>query len=233
MITPTVGRVIWYRPGSNDDTMVLMGVDKAIPQPLAAFVIAVHPDGLINLHIIDSVGSTHTRYNVKILADHDAVDHDSARYGYAQWMPYQIGQAKAHENPFKIGASPLPELNKDFLLVGQDRGLSAADIARVCHEVNRGYCEALGEEQPSWENAPQWQKDSAMLGVKLHTSNPDAGAEASHESWLKQKVADGWEYGPVKVPSIKQHPCMVPFNQLPPAQQAKDYIFRAVVHALT
>jgi hypothetical protein len=45
-------------------------------------------------------------------------------------------------------------------------------IARVCHEVNRAYCESLGDmSQPSWEDAPQWQKDSAMLGVKLHTEN--------------------------------------------------------------
>ena len=39
-------------------------------------------------------------------------------------------------------------------------------------------------------------------------------------------------YGPVKDLDAKQHPCMVPFEQLPVEQQAKDYIFRAVVHAL-
>jgi len=106
------------------------------------------------------------------------------------------------------------------------------DIARVCHEVNRAYCQALGDmSQPSWDDAPQWQKDSAMLGVALHV-NQDAGPEASHESWMSQKVADDWKYGPVKDPEKKEHPCMVPFDQLPREQQAKDYIFRAVVHAL-
>ena len=111
--------------------------------------------------------------------------------------------------------------------------MNAADIARVCHEVNRGYCAALGDHtQPAWEDAPQWQKDSALLGVKLHITTPDAGPEASHASWMAQKVAEGWTYGPYKDPENKRHHCIVPFERLPPEQQAKDFIFRAVVHAL-
>ena len=106
-------------------------------------------------------------------------------------------------------------------------------VARVCHEVNRAYCQALGDtSQPPWESAPEWQRESALVGVRLHRDNPDASPAASHESWLAHKRADGWTYGPVKNPSKKEHPCMVQFTQLPPEQQAKDYIFRAVVHAL-
>ena len=106
-------------------------------------------------------------------------------------------------------------------------------IARVAHEVNLAYCQALGDySQLAWDDAPQWQRDSAMLGVALHTENPDAGPQASHESWMEQKVRDGWTYGPEKKPELKQHPCMRPFDELSQAQQAKDYIFRAVVHAL-
>ena len=106
------------------------------------------------------------------------------------------------------------------------------DIARVCHEVNRAYCEALGDmSQPTWHDAPQWQKDSAMLGVTLHIEN-DVGPEASHESWMAQKLADGWAFGEIKDPVAKTHPCILPFEHLPMAQQAKDFIFRAVVHSL-
>jgi hypothetical protein len=111
--------------------------------------------------------------------------------------------------------------------------MSPEQVARVAHEVNRAYCQALGDDsQPAWEDAPQWQRDSAMLGVKLHTENPDAGPQASHESWMAQKVAEGWVYGPEKRPDLKQHHCIVPFDQLPREQQAKDYLFRGVVHAL-
>ena len=106
------------------------------------------------------------------------------------------------------------------------------EIARVAHEVNRAYCQSLGDfSQPAWEDAPEWQRSSAKLGVELHTSG-DFGPEASHESWMKQKIEDGWVYGPEKNPEAKTHPCIVPFDQLPREQQAKDFIFRAIVHAL-
>lgn len=106
-------------------------------------------------------------------------------------------------------------------------------VARVAHEVNRAYCAALGDHsQPAWRDAPQWQKDSAMMGVALHTDHPDADAAASHDSWRAQKIADGWTYGPNKDPANKKHPCIVRFEELSVEQQAKDFIFRGVVHAL-
>lgn len=108
----------------------------------------------------------------------------------------------------------------------------ALRIAKVCHEVNRAYCQALGDHsQKPWLIAPQWQKDSAVAGVMLHM-NANATPEASHVAWSKQKVADGWVYGETKDEVKKTHPCLVPFSKLPKEQQAKDFIFRAVVHAL-
>lgn len=95
--------------------------------------------------------------------------------------------------------------------------MNREQIARVCHEVNRAYCEALGDmSQPAWEDAPQWQRDSAMMGVNLHCDN-NVGPEASHESWMAQKVSEGWVYGPVKDPEAKTHHCIVPFDMLPGA----------------
>ena len=106
-------------------------------------------------------------------------------------------------------------------------------IARVAHEINRAYCASLGDaSQPAWEEAPEWQRASALAGVDMHLANPDATPEQSHESWLAQKVADGWTYGPVKDAEKKQHPCCVPYADLPAEQKAKDYLFRGVVHAL-
>lgn len=106
------------------------------------------------------------------------------------------------------------------------------EIARVCHEVNRAYCQALGDNsQPAWDDAPEWQRSSARMGVDLHLSG-DFGAAASHFAWMRQKLDEGWKYGPVKDAEKKEHPCIVPFSELPREQQAKDFIFRAVVHAL-
>jgi RyR domain len=105
-------------------------------------------------------------------------------------------------------------------------------IAKICHEANRAYCAALGDHsQPTWADAPDWQKQSAITGVKFIINNPDASPSASHDSWLAEKKRDGWRYGEVKDPVAKTHPCYVPYDQLPMEQRAKDYIFGAVVRA--
>lgn len=105
-------------------------------------------------------------------------------------------------------------------------------IAELCHEVNRAYCQALGDmSQPTWAEAPDWQKDSAKAGVALHMLG-DYGPEMSHISWMQDKVNAGWIYGPIKDPERKQHPCLIPFSQLPKEQQAKDFIFRAIVSTI-
>ncbi|MCL6401897.1 hypothetical protein EXT66_11560 [Pectobacterium carotovorum subsp. carotovorum] len=105
------------------------------------------------------------------------------------------------------------------------------NIERTAHEVDRAYCAALGDHsQPAWDDAPDWQKDSAIEGVVFHL-NGDHPPEASHNKWLEFKKQDGWKYGPVKDAEKKEHPCFVPYDQLPKEQQVKDYLFRAVVHA--
>lgn len=111
--------------------------------------------------------------------------------------------------------------------------MTTTDIAQVAHELNKAYCESIGDNsQPSWENAPEWQKSSAINGVQFHIDNPDAKPSHSHESWLKQKEDEGWKYGEVKDPSKKEHPCFVPYDQLPTEQKSKDFIFRQTVHSL-
>lgn len=106
-------------------------------------------------------------------------------------------------------------------------------IASVCHAANAAYCRSLGDEsQPSWGEAPDWQRSSAINGVRFHMANPDAGDSASHDSWMAEKIADGWVYGEIKDPEKKTHPCIVPFDELPPAQQFKDALFRTLVHAI-
>jgi hypothetical protein len=114
--------------------------------------------------------------------------------------------------------------------------MNVEQIAEVCHEANRAYCATIGDAfQPAWLDAPAWQKDSARKGVEFHLEELAAGGtpkpEASHENWLKEKVADGWVYGEKKDPEAKTHPCCVPYQDLSRDQQRKDYIFIAIVKA--
>lgn len=109
-------------------------------------------------------------------------------------------------------------------------------IAEVCHGANRTYCESIGDySQPMWNQAPDWQRDSAISGVRFHLENLERGTKpspsASHEAWLEQKRADGWKYGAVKDVAKKEHPCFLAYNELPLEQRMKDYIFAAIVEA--
>lgn len=107
------------------------------------------------------------------------------------------------------------------------------DIAKVCHEANRAFCETIGDcTQPQWELTPGWQKESCIDGVKFHLKKTRQVHE-SHENWMKHKLNDGWKYGPVKDPEKKEHPCMVDFFDLPAEQQFKDAIFLSIVSALS
>lgn len=105
-------------------------------------------------------------------------------------------------------------------------------IAKIAHQANKAYCEGIGDNsQVNWDEAPEWQRGSAMQGVQFHLDNPTAGASASHDSWLAVKEAEGWKYGEVKDSVKKEHPCYVPYEKLPLAQKIKDYIFKGIVHS--
>ena len=40
-------------------------------------------------------------------------------------------------------------------------------------------------------------------------------AKNVHEVWAKSRMAEGWTYGPVRDDIKKQHPCLVPYDELP------------------
>jgi hypothetical protein len=86
MIEPTVGRVVLYRAPGHDPAA----------QPFAAHVAFVHSNRLVNLLIIDHDGITYPGTEIPLLQDGDQVPVEAHR-GYAEWMPYQKGQAAKTE----------------------------------------------------------------------------------------------------------------------------------------
>ena len=106
-------------------------------------------------------------------------------------------------------------------------------IAQACHEMNRIWCLANGDaSQKHWEEAEQWQRESAIKGVQFRIDTPSAGNDAQHNAWMQDKIADGWVYGEVKDADAKTHPCIVSFEELPEFQQKKDALFCAIVDLL-
>lgn len=104
-------------------------------------------------------------------------------------------------------------------------------IARVCHDANKAWCEAHGDDsQLPWEHAKGWQRNSAMKGVEFALQGRTPAEQ--HQAWCEEKLGDGWVEGPVKDPDAKTHPCLVPYEQLDTWQRTKDALFLGVVHAL-
>jgi hypothetical protein len=63
--------------------------------------------------------------------------------------------------------------------------------------------------QKDWDEAQQWQRDSAIKGVEFKL-DPDAGHDAQHNAWMADKIAD--LYGEEKDEMLKTHHCIVAFE---------------------
>lgn len=103
--------------------------------------------------------------------------------------------------------------------------------AEAAHEANRIFCTSIGDtSQVPWNQAPEWQQKSAIEGVRVALGG--ATPEQQHEAWCADKRHDGWVLGPAKDPAKKEHPCLVPYADLPPEQKAKDALYLAVVRGM-
>lgn len=83
MITPTIGRVVWFHPYATETTH-------------AAIIVYVHSDAMVNLTIWDENGTNYPRTSVP-LWNGEGERPDPHKGMFASWMPYQIGQAKKTE----------------------------------------------------------------------------------------------------------------------------------------
>lgn len=46
-------------------------------------------------------------------------------------------------------------------------------------------------------------------------------AKNVHEVWARSRIEQGWTYGKERSDSLKQHPCLIPYEELPEVE--KDY----------
>lgn len=47
-------------------------------------------------------------------------------------------------------------------------------------------------------------------------------AKNVHEVWAQNRINEGWAYGPVRDDIKKQHPCLVPYEELPESEKEYD-----------
>lgn len=47
-------------------------------------------------------------------------------------------------------------------------------------------------------------------------------AKNVHETWAHSRMAQGWTYGKERSDALKQHPCLVPYEDLPEVEKTYD-----------
>lgn len=47
-------------------------------------------------------------------------------------------------------------------------------------------------------------------------------AERAHDVWAAGRISEGWRYGKERNDALKQHPCLVPYAELPDSEKQYD-----------
>lgn len=83
MIKPTIGRVLWFYDENHTEGS----------QPKTALVCYVWSDTCVNLAVFDTNGVASNRTSVLLFQGEGTRPSKQ----FAEWMPYQVGQAKKAE----------------------------------------------------------------------------------------------------------------------------------------
>lgn len=97
-------------------------------------------------------------------------------------------------------------------------------------EIAREVRVMLGEEQLDQKMFDQAQRDRRIEALKKCAAEATSDADR-HLSWMKMHEENGWVYGDEFNPTLKTHPNMKPWDELPRATRSKAKIFDIVAKA--
>lgn len=113
--------------------------------------------------------------------------------------------------------------------------LTDEQIAVIAHGANLGYTHLIGDPwvDLAWVALPSWHRRAIIDGVRMVRAG--LSPRELHGNWFGYYTRMGWVYGPVKNPDGRPptHPCLRPWDVLPPEMRAKDILFREFVLAIT
>lgn len=154
--------------------------------------------------------------------------------GTAYWMEFAANQQSPggslpEQVRWCLGRLLSPPV-KEVMTTEQDIWILKA--ARAAHNVNRAFCDVVGPPALTWEVTPEAHKQSVIAGVTAIYEDSSFTPEQVHENWAQIKLDEGWKYGPVKDETKKEHPCLVPYGDLPADQRYKNMLFAATVRGV-
>lgn len=98
--------------------------------------------------------------------------------------------------------------------------------------VTKGACSQRSAVLLSWARRPRRMPCMSYKPAPIDTSKVELSPEIlkltetlaknTHEVWAKERVAQGWHYGRERNDERKEHPCLVPYEQLPESEKVFD-----------
>lgn len=73
----------------------------------------------------------------------------------------------------------------------------------------------IAAKQPYNKDINEDQLESLLDSVVWRKTHIDITEIKSHKNWIKKKLEQGWKFGPIKDFEKKEHPDLVPYDQLP------------------
>jgi len=163
VIKPTVGRKVWYRPRGisfvQPNGSVFAPSDYGA-QPMDATVIYVWGDRMVNLDITDHAGNHFIATSVTLLQEGD----DEPVGAYAEWMPYQKGQAAKTEASEKAAAPTSNEYRNPSQREQLEWALVSGAAAHLATAPNAAGAIAGGIKKVLNELHPLPAQESSLAG---------------------------------------------------------------------
>jgi hypothetical protein len=102
--------------------------------------------------------------------------------------------------------------------------LTSYQIAYLIHNITSHIPRPDGSLVPLWCDLPNEHKQHASEAVDEIMNSPSRTAEELHNLWMEPLVKNGWTKGEHNF-DLKQHPSIVPFNELPESEILKDELW--------
>ena len=103
-------------------------------------------------------------------------------------------------------------------------------LAELAHEVQRVVGTMFRRPlEPKWSEAPLWKRANTINSVARILAHPEATPADDHNLWLAYRLVEGWRHGSEENHEMREHPDMVPWDQLGPEQKLRDTLFLEAV----
>ena len=107
-------------------------------------------------------------------------------------------------------------------------------IENIAAMVNAANIALAGDANHTlWVDKSNWVKDGLINRVDFVLADPATTPAETHANWLAHKESNGWRYGIMCNEVTKEHPLMMPFDELDDENQLQNAVFIAIVNALS